>query len=327
MDYLAVDSGTTNSRLWLMRDLQILARRDVPIGVRNSAIDGNNHTLMEAICHSVSVLRKLKAPDVVPEFVIAAGMITSNLGLYEVKHVQAPAGMIELATRIEKRVLPKTGDLPFYFIPGVRSGPASADLGNANDIDIVRGEETEVVGALKVFGLCGPLLYIHLGSHTKLMKVDPYNRISGGASTLGGELLRAVQQETILRDSLFTPQSCSIETHFLEQGWNLCRKHGLFRTLYLIRILGVNSNYSKESLTSLFLGALINEEFRCLESTPSVQSENRVILSGLPQLQPAWTHFMKQRSWSVKGLSTEETEQAFLRGLYEIFNSYSAVTC
>ena len=318
MDYLAIDSGTTNSRIWLMRDLEIVAKRNVPIGVRNTAMDGNNRALMEGIRQAVLELRHVNS-SISPRLVVAAGMITSNLGLHELDHALAPAGVEELSSKIERRTFPEIEGISFYFIPGVRSGPPKADLNNANDIDVVRGEETEVMGFLQNLALQGPLLYIHLGSHTKLIKVDNANRITGGASTLGGEVLQSVQQQTILKDSLPEKLVCSMNQDFLEQGWILTRKHGLFRTLYLIRVFDLSSNYSQELIYSFFLGAMLSEEFRCLESFMRKTNKEKVILSGLPHLQPAWLHFLGQKKWATQTLSAEETERAFLRGLYEIF--------
>lgn len=318
MDYLAVDSGTTNSRIWLMRDLEIVARRNVPVGVRNTAIDGNNRSLMEGIRQAVLELRYMN-PGIAPRLAVAAGMITSNLGLHELTHVKAPAGIEELSSKIERRTFPEMEGISFYFIPGVRSGPSNADLNNVSDIDFVRGEETEVMGSLRNLALQGPLLYVHLGSHTKLIKVDASNRITGGTSTLAGEVLQFVQQQTVLRHSLPEKFVSSIDPDFLEQGWIYGRKHGLFRALYLIRVFDLASSYSQELLHSFFLGAILSEDFRCLETLMSNSLEERVILSGLPHLQTAWLYFLRKKKWPAQTLSAEETEKAFLRGLYEIF--------
>lgn len=318
MDYLAVDSGTTNSRIWLMRDLEILAKRSVPVGVRNTAIDGHNRALMEGIRQAVLELRRMHS-GISPRLVIAAGMITSNLGLHDLNHAKAPAGIEELSSKVEKKTFPEIEGFSFYFIPGVRSGPPNADLNNVNDIDVVRGEETEVMGSLRNLALDGPLLYIHLGSHTKLIKVDAANRITGGVSTLAGEMLYSAQQQTVLKHSLPEKPVSSINQDFLQQGWIYARKHGLFRALYLIRVFDLSSNYSQELIHSFFIGAIMSEEFRCLESLTNNTHQEKVILSGLPDLQPAWLFFLKQKKWPTQALSAEETETAFLRGLYEIF--------
>ena len=322
MDYLAVDSGTTNSRVWLMRDLKILDRRQVEVGVRNTAIDGNSRALMAGIRGAISELRG-SGSGVNPRFVIAAGMITSNLGLHEVEHADAPAGMNELALKVEKRVFPEIDDLPFYFIPGVRSGPPKATLGQVNAIDIIRGEETEVLGALQKLKLDGPLLYIHLGSHTKLIKVNGSNRIIGGRSTLAGELLQAVRSHTILRDSLPQNSTESLDLRFLDQGWDNARAYGFFRALYLVRVLHLSSNNSKECIQSFLLGSILSEEFRCLDSLLEEEPYDKFILSGLPHFQPAWRYFLGRRKCDFRTLSADQTEALFLRGLYEILKRSS----
>jgi 2-dehydro-3-deoxygalactonokinase len=320
MNYVAVDSGTTNSRVWLMRGRKIVAKKQVAAGVRNTAIDGHNRALMQGIRHAILDLRNSISPEDRPETVIAAGMITSALGLHEVKHAQAPAGIEDLAAGIQTRSFDETDDVLFHFIPGVRSGPAVADLQNVNSIDIMRGEETEIFGAIEEFELRGPLLYIHLGSHTKLIQIDALQRIVGGASTLAGELLLSIQQQTILRSSLPESQVVALDEEFFQQGWKNCQTFGLTRALYQVRIFDLNSRFTKESLFSFLLGSLLYEEFRCLDSlTPGAGAE-LVILSGLPHLQPAWAHALKRSGFRVRCLTAEETERAFLVGLLRIFS-------
>jgi 2-dehydro-3-deoxygalactonokinase len=256
--------------------------------------------------------------------VIAAGMITSNLGLYELKHGQAPVGIGELAFKIEKKVFPEIVDLPFFFVPGVRSGPTGPTLDDLNTVDIIRGEETEVLGALHGLQLRGPLLYIHLGSHTKLIKVDESNRIEGSRSTLAGELLQAVRDHTILKDSLPYEFDAQLSSESLDYGWKYAREYGFFRALYLIRVLQLNSSYSREYALSLLLGAILSEEFLCLDSFLTKDRREQLILSGLPQLQPAWQHFLNREARQVLALSAGQTEAFFLTGLYEILKRHNA---
>jgi len=317
MDYLAVDSGTTNSRVWLMRDFQVLGKRNIAVGVRNTAMDGSIEALSTGIRNTIFELHSSQ-PTINPQFVIAAGMITSNLGLYELKHAQAPAGIDELALKIEKKVFPEISGLPFYFVPGVRSGPVGPTLDDLNTVDIIRGEETEVIGTLHGLQLRGPLLYIHLGSHTKLIKVDESNRIVGGRSTLAGELLQAVRDHTILKDSLPDKLDEQLSPESLDHGWKYAREYGFFRALYLVRVLQLNSNRSKECALSLLLGAVLSEEFHCLDSFLTKDRREQLILSGLPQFQPAWKHFLNREEHQVLSLSADQTEAFFLTGLYEI---------
>jgi 2-dehydro-3-deoxygalactonokinase len=324
MSYLAVDSGTTNSRIWLMQDKKIITKKQIPAGVRDSAISGDNRVLVHAIQQAVLELRN-GAGSAKPEIAVAAGMITSNLGLHEVKHVQAPAGIAEVAAGVQSRRYEETEEILFHFIPGVRSGPSTAELDNVNAIDIMRGEETEILGALEAFNLQGPLLYIHLGSHTKLIRIDRLNRITAGASTLAGELLYAVQQHTILRSSLPEAQLPSFNEKFFQGGWENSERLGLTRSLYQVRIFNLSSNIPKESLSSFFLGAVLGEEFRCLHSFTENTGIENAILSGLPHLHPAWNYSLERAGFSVRCLSAEDTEKAFLTGLLRVFEQYKGL--
>jgi len=324
MLYFAVDSGTTNSRVWLMRDREVLAKKRVSVGVRNTAIDGNNRALVEGLRETMLQLTHENSHSGV-QIVIAAGMITSNLGLHEVRHVQAPAGLLELASNVQEKDFEDLEGITFYFIPGVRSGPGVADLDNIDSIDIMRGEETEVMGALEEIEQIhdGPLLYIHLGSHTKMIQLDPSRRIVAGASTLAGELTQSIVEQTILRSSLPESPFATFTSTFFSQGWEHCQRVGFTRSLYEVRILQLNSAFPKGDLASFMLGAIISEEFRCLTTLTRDTRSQQVLLSGLPNLQPAWAFALENHGFSVRKLSTEETERCFLTGMFRIFEQRS----
>ncbi len=321
MDYVAVDSGTTNSRAWLMRDREIQTRQQMPVGVRNSAIDGNNFALLEGIRQAVQQLKSDAAPQRRPQAVIAAGMITSSLGLHEVKHVQAPAGLHELSARVEALRFEGIDEV-FYFLPGVRTGPLEASPHNVDSLDIMRGEETEIIGSLECLQLALPLLYIHLGSHTKLVKVDAAGRIAAGSSTLAGELLHSVQQQTVLRSSLPASLPASFDEDFFLRGWENCARSGLTRSLFQVRLLDLHSKFPKESFFSFLSGAVLHEEFCCLKTFTDGAGIQQAVLSGLPHLQPAWEFALKRLGLGVQRLSPEQTEQAFLTGLFRIFEHH-----
>jgi 2-dehydro-3-deoxygalactonokinase len=325
MFYFAVDSGTTNSRVWLMRNRAVLASKKVPVGVRNTAIDGNNRALVEAIRETILGLMPDTGTSERPQIVIAAGMITSNLGLHEVKHVQAPAGLLELASNVQEKRFKDLEGISFYFIPGVRTGPARADLDNVDSIDIMRGEETEVMGAFEEIGQIqdGPLLYIHLGSHTKMIQLDASRRISAGASTLAGELMHSILEQTILRSSLPEIPFATFNSTFFTQGWEHCQRVGFSRALYEVRILQLSSEFSKEDLASFMLGTVLFEDFRCLAALTNNSVPQQVLLSGLPHLQPAWTFALQKHGFAVRPLNAEETERCFLAGMLRIFQQHA----
>src|SRR5215470_11139199 len=95
-----VDAGTTNTRVWLTAGDRVIARARAGVGVRDTARDGSSSRLRDALRELIDRVR-VDARDQgfaqSPVCVIAAGMITSPLGLAEVPHVPTPAGLNELA--------------------------------------------------------------------------------------------------------------------------------------------------------------------------------------------------------------------------------------
>ena len=133
-----VDTGTTNSRVWLVAENEILAHAEAMVGVRDTAREGNNNKLKAALrdlIAEVQVTHKASA-------VMAAGMITSALGLADIPHLSAPVGIAELAASTKAFSFPDITDLPFYLVTGVRSGSAKCTPENVAEIDLMRGEET-----------------------------------------------------------------------------------------------------------------------------------------------------------------------------------------
>src|SRR6185436_6678909 len=90
---ICVDAGTTNTRVWLTAGNRVIARARAAVGVRDTARDGSSKRLREAL--SELIHQVWRDQDGEPECVIAAGMITSPLGLAEVPHVPTPAGLTE----------------------------------------------------------------------------------------------------------------------------------------------------------------------------------------------------------------------------------------
>ncbi|HZF40577.1 MAG TPA: 2-dehydro-3-deoxygalactonokinase, partial [Blastocatellia bacterium] len=96
---ICVDAGTTNTRVWLTAGDRVIARARAGVGVRDTARDGSSERLRDALRELINKVRDdvrdqgfAQSSECAPECVIAAGMITSPLGLAEVPHVSTPAG-------------------------------------------------------------------------------------------------------------------------------------------------------------------------------------------------------------------------------------------
>ena len=145
-----------------------------------------------------------------PEFLVMAGMLSSEVGLVAVPHVAAPAGLDDLARGVAVVSLPEVAAMPIYVVPGIRT-PAADGPDGWFEADVMRGEECETLGAyaaLVADGRIGPgqwPVFLWPGSHTKLVEVDPSGRITRSHTTLAGEFLQAAARNTLLAASLPDP--------------------------------------------------------------------------------------------------------------------------
>ena len=97
--YIAtIDGGTSNTRAFVWHDGVIAGQAKAAVGVRNTAMDGTNQRLQEAVRDTLSEaasMAGITTEDI--SLILAAGMLTSNVGLCDIPHVTAPVRLEELA--------------------------------------------------------------------------------------------------------------------------------------------------------------------------------------------------------------------------------------
>src|SRR5262249_33997166 len=198
---VCIDMGTTNSRAWLLAGDRVLARSTRSVGVRDTAREKSKAGIHAALTELIDEMRieaREASPLVFPTCVVGAGMVGSPLGLAELPHRQAPAGIRELAESSRWIQMGQVTDLPILLIPGVRAGPARPSLSSVGGTDVMRGEETLCIG-LGLKGLVEPpALVLNLGSHWKAIQIDGEGRIASSVTTLSGELIHSAQIHTVL---------------------------------------------------------------------------------------------------------------------------------
>ncbi len=314
---ICIDTGTTNTRIWLMQGDQILARATAQVGVRDSAKDGTNERLRAALRELISNVRaEAKAKDARPDCVIAAGMITSSLGLADVPHIAAPAGIAELAAATRVHHFPDITDLPVLLVPGVRSGQMPCDLTTAGEADLMRGEETLCVG-LSLLGLVErPSTILNLGSHWKAIQLDAAGCIAASITSISGEMIHTTQTQTILASAVPHERPEYIDFSWLSAGIQRQRQSGLARTLFCVRLLEQSKQGSPEDRLSFLIGAFIAADMDTLQAAGAFS--NSVVIIGGGALAEAWQWALAQTKLQSQLISSEESERALLAGLRQI---------
>lgn len=257
--YIAtIDTGTTNTRVKLWQDGGVITSSHVGVGVRDTGITGSKDKLKKGVKDAIDlVLEQANITHHDIGLFLASGMITSNVGVFEVPHVYAPAGVGELADKMVNATLPEIVGQPIWFVPGVKNNIKEITVENCEAMDIMRGEEVETIGILDHLNISGPVLLVLPGSHSKFVRVDRNNRISGCMTTLAGELLSVLTTETILASSLGKSFSETLNQEMVQQGADYATKSGLTRTCFTVRLLDLFTDASLNDRANFLAGAVV----------------------------------------------------------------------
>lgn len=314
--------GTTRTRVWVLHGENIILSNESGFGARDGGFDGPealkqrlSSFLEAAIAYAVD--SGLREP---PEFVVGAGMITSKEGLKEVPYLLAPAGLHELAQGVVVAPLSGLNNLKIALVPGIRTTePRPVERREVFLADVIRGEETLCVG----LGLQGRLLpgdvLITLGSHWKWIWTDDVLRIAGSRTTMTGELIHAIQENTLLASSLPKERPNHLDPKWVQFGNNEARKSGANRALFGIRLLEQMQDNSPDERLSFLYGIFLETEMEGLQCSTLWDSAARILISGYAPVAQAFAEMLQQHGKQATILPEKEREQAFLKGLLAIF--------
>lgn len=272
MFYSIIDCGTTNSRAYIVDETgSIFGTAKINIGVKDTATTGSKQMLREglreiiqnAVAQANINLNDLRA-------VLSSGMITSEIGLYEIPHLMAPCTEDMLARTITKVV--DTGivdaDIPVYFVRGIKNkmqASAKEPTALVGELDFMRGEEVQVVGMIKRSDFRIPGTMVVLSSHTKFIPVSKDAEVLGSLTTMSGQLYDAVMNHTFVgksvekRDNADEKPQDYFDESIVENAIDWINKGGIVRALMFPRFLEVLLD-TKWYERHLFYEALIAAE-------------------------------------------------------------------
>ena len=297
---ITLDSGTTNTRAILWNPSgERAASANASVGVRNTAIDGNTRKLSAGVRDVLeSLLKQAEIGYEEVEAIFASGMITSNVGLVEVPHLTAPAGAEELAAGVQEILLPDICPKPICFIPGIKNfdGPITPE--NFEQMDIMRGEETESIALIHRYGGDTPMLLVLPGSHMKFVAVDCQGRITGCLTSISGELLNSITPDTILADAVghqFVSMD-SYDPQWVHLGARTAEHCGLGRACFSGRILSLFASEDHSKIANFVLGACLASDIRAVSNSTALACtlDTRVVVAGKAPMQQAMAKLLRE---------------------------------
>ena len=296
---ITLDTGTTNTRTILWNEKrEIVSMRKAAVGVRNTAIDGNNSRLKKAVRACLEGLLSdagISYEDIFS--IIASGMITSNVGLVEIPHCTAPAGIDDLAEAVQAVKIPEVCPLPIHFIPGIKNNVPHVTVENVECMDIMRGEEVEACPMIQKYADGSPLLLVLPGSHMKFISVDPGGRMTGCLTSISGELLASITNHTIIADAVghkFVEES-DYDQRMILEGYRNSLAQGLGRACFSGRILSQFVTENKVQIANYILGAVLACDIQAVKNSRAIRtaSDMKVIVGGKNPLRRAILELLK----------------------------------
>jgi 2-dehydro-3-deoxygalactonokinase len=237
---IGLDWGTTNARaIRFDRGGAVAELRERPLGILRVP-DGDFAGALAALTGDWRA-----ATPGVP--VLMCGMIGSRQGWREASYARLPADAQALAAAL--LALPEHGA---WIVPGV----AGDSLAGAPDV--IRGEETQALGALDVLGrgnacLCMP------GSHSKWVEMRD-GRLVRFATFMTGEAFAALGGHTILARMI--EQGPHDEVAFSAGLARAAAPGGLLHHLFTVRTDGLFGRLAPAAGGSFLSGLLLGHEMR-----------------------------------------------------------------
>ena len=307
--YITIDGGTTNTRVNLVENEKITAARKISRGAK-AGIDDKDGLKAELKIAISSILEENNLCEKDITRIIASGMITSEFGLYELPHLTAPVGISELHQSTKEVSFPEISSIPFVFIRGIKV--VSNSLG---EFDMMRGEETELIGLMALCGCDGNAVYVLPGSHSKIISVSQDGKICRFSTMLTGEMLMALSQNTILKDAVdISISDCNED--FLKNGYLFSKDSGLNKVLFKLRIMKNVFKCSPEEVYGYFVGAILCDEIEYILSLDA----DEIIIGGNQKLKNATSALLKKVSdKQVTVIPDGDVERSTAIGAIRIF--------
>ena len=304
--YITVDGGTTNTRVSLLDDGEVKDTVRIPLGAKaNGENRGVLDTAVKGAIKDILGRNGLMESDVAQ--ILAAGMVTSEMGLFPTAHIKAPAGIAELHKAITRCTLPHITSIPFSFVTGVKT------VGTLENTDLMRGEESELYGLFDT-PPCNAVVILP-GSHSKIIRTDEKGRILSFQTMLTGEMLAALSSGTVLSQSIDLKEGVLDKTALLA-GYSYAEAHGLNAALFKVRVNRLSFGASHSEAYSFFLGAVLHGEIRAvLADCPKA-----VYIGGRAEIKEATATLLEAlASVSVFPLSDAAVNASTAKGLLKIY--------
>lgn len=312
---IGLDWGTTSLRAYLLGEgCNVLQHRALPLGIMR---------ILERLVNTEDKDRAFEAALAeacgdwmhhMPNLpVLAAGMVGSGQGWRVVPYRTTPLDLAQLSQNLTP-IQDSNGHV-IHLVPGL--------LQNSTLPDVMRGEETQILGALSSITspLCEQDILFGLpGTHSKWAHVS-HGCIDGFTTFMTGEIYSALRHHTILSKTML---GGPMDLAAFDRGAMLAAadegRAGVLSNVFSVRTLGLTGALSPEEQADYLSGILIGHEVfsmttvlnRRIFAVGSLHTP--IVLVGEHELCLRYYRALKLHGYE----NIRIAEQAMQRGLWKI---------
>ena len=269
---ISCDWGTSSCRLRVLTDT-VLASLENDIGIAATFSSWQKTTTtridfyLSVLQTAITELEHQNSLDLHDIPIVLSGMASSSIGMMELPYHPLP--FLVSGEDLRPAELPATPVFPhvLLLVPGIRSVD-----------DVMRGEETQLIGCGVSSGVC-----IFPGTHSKHITVQD-GRAVAFSTFMTGEFFGLLSKQSILAASVAEGEP-SIAA-FLA-GVDAARGSGLLHNAFSVRTNQLFGRYAKTDNYQYLSGLVIGEELKWLDLQP-------VTLVAVPPLREAYTLALRQ---------------------------------
>ena len=230
---------------------------------------------------------------------LISGMAGSKQGWIETPYCPCPAHFEDLRnnlTWVEGQTI--------AILPGMTCKHAGIP-------DVMRGEETQVFGALQLIGRQDGLLVLP-GTHSKWVLVRS-GRIQSFTTVMTGEFYALLRQHSILARSMPAGEG-EFDGPAFDQGVSVAlSSRSLMQSAFSVRTLSLFDRVRPAALPSYLSGLVIGDELRS-QMTHGLDGGGQVVVIGSDALTPRYERALSQQGVTVRQVGA----QACWRGLWSV---------
>ena len=311
--FLSCDWGTSSFRLRLVQtsDLTLLKEKVSGQGIaetfeswKRAGRADEDRTLFyfEIIRLNVQAFEKSLGYSLNEVPTILSGMVGSSIGMREVPYKELPFS-VDGSDLVMRKLHLEGINANVVIISGAKAGD-----------DVMRGEETQLVGCSHNNKRTGQSLFIFPGTHSKHIIIER-DKAVGFKTYMTGEFFELLSTKSILSASVEQGSDFPHEKNkqSFEKGVEESVKSNILHSSFQVRTNQLFNKFSREENYYFLSGLLIGTEVRELMNAHYL----RIILVTTAQLRPYYETAIRMLHPGTL-LEIEDADMALLRGQFQI---------